>query len=217
MRVLITGAGGFIGHNLTHALLREGQLTDRYGQPRPIGEIVILDSRLTPLQDDMTSPHALAKIGARAFDSVFHLAAVLTREAERQPARAFRTNVSALATLIETIGSRDVPPRLIFSSSLAVFGGLLPDTVDDDHVRRPQTTYGAHKAIAEMMLADATRHGIIDSRTLRLPIVLVPPGPPTSSVSDRIAAIVREATAGRDVVCRSGTIRGFRWRRCRRL
>lgn len=208
MRVLITGAGGFIGQNLTHALLREGQLTDRDGQPRPIGEIVILDthlpdiidSRLTPLQDDMTSPHALAKIGARAFDSVFHLAAVLTREAERQPARAFRTNVSALATLIETIGSRDVPPRLIFSSSLAVFGGLLPDTVDDDHVRRPQTTYGAHKAIAEIMLADATRHGIIDSRTLRLPIVLVPPGPPTSSVSDRIAAIVREATAGRDVV-----------------
>jgi nucleoside-diphosphate-sugar epimerase len=90
---------------------------------------------------------------------------------------------------------------VIFPSSIAVFGGLLPDTVDDDYTRRPQTTYGTHKAIAELMLADATRHGIIDSRTLRLPIVLVHPGSSSSSISDRIAAMVREATAGRDVVC----------------
>ena len=209
MRVLITGAGGFIGQNLTHALLREGHLTDRNGQSRPISEIVALDThlprisdtRLTLLEEDITSPQALGKIGAQRFDSIFHLAAVLTSEAERQPARALGTNVSALAALIETIRSTDNPPRLIFPSSIAVFGGLLPDTVDDDYTRRPQTTYGTHKAIAELMLADATRHGIIDSRTLRLPIVLVHSGPPTSSISDRIAAIVREATAGRDVVC----------------
>jgi nucleoside-diphosphate-sugar epimerase len=109
--------------------------------------------------------------------------------------------VSALAALIETIRSKEAPPRVIFPSSIAVFGGLLPDTVDDDYTRRPQTTYGTHKAIAELMLADATRHGIIDSRTLRLPVVLVHPGSSSSSISDRIAAMVREATAGRDVVC----------------
>ena len=209
MRILLTGVGGFIGQNLIRSLLQEGHLTDRHGQSRQIREIVGLDThlpeisdpRVTLLREDITSPQALAKIGAQAFDSVFHLAAVLTTDAEHQPARALGTNVSALAALIETIRSKEAPPRVIFPSSIAVFGGLLPDTVDDDYTRRPQTTYGTHKAIAELMLADATRHGIIDSRTLRLPIVLVHPGSSSSSISDRIAAMVREATAGRDVVC----------------
>lgn len=209
MRILITGAGGFIGRNLTHALLRDGSLADRTGRPQPIHEIVLLDThlpaasdaRLKLLEDDIASAGALRSIAEQKFDSVFHLAAVLTSAAEEDPARALGINVSALAALIETIGSVDAPPRLIFPSSIAVFGGLLPDSVDDDHLRRPQTSYGTHKAIAELILADATRHGIIDSRTLRLPIVLVHPGPPTLSVSDRIASMVREATAGRDVVC----------------
>jgi nucleoside-diphosphate-sugar epimerase len=78
---------------------------------------------------------------------------------------------------------------------------LLPDTVDDDHLQRPQTSYGTHKAIAELMLADATRHRLIDGRALRLPIVLVHPGPPTQSVSDRIAAIVRDSVARKPSVC----------------
>ncbi len=78
-----------------------------------------------------------------------------------------------------------------------MFGGLLPDQVNDDHLRLPQTSYGTHKAIAEMILADASRQGVIDSRAIRLPIVLVHPGPPSASVSDRIAAIVRDSIAGR--------------------
>jgi nucleoside-diphosphate-sugar epimerase len=77
----------------------------------------------------------------------------------------------------------------------------LPDHVDDDHLQRPQTSYGTHKAIAELMLLDATRHGLIDGRALRLPIVLVHPGPPTASLSDRLAAIVRDSAAGRPSVC----------------
>jgi nucleoside-diphosphate-sugar epimerase len=89
----------------------------------------------------------------------------------------------------------------VFPSSIAVFGGLLPDQVDDDHLQRPQTSYGTHKAIAELMLADATRHGVIDARALRLPIVLVHPGPPTQSVSDRIAGMVRDSVARQPSTC----------------
>ena len=209
MRILITGAGGFIGTTLLRALLQDGKLVDRSGEARDIEEILVLDTHLPPtadprlkrLQADLASPEVLRQIAAWRPDSVFHLAAVLTSAAEQDPARALAVNVSALADLIDTIGNRAAPPRLIFPSSIAVFGGLLPDHVDDDHLQRPQTSYGTHKAIAELMLADATRHGLIDARALRLPIVLVHPDPPTHSVSDRIAAMVRDSAAGRPSVC----------------
>lgn len=209
MRVLITGAGGFIGRALTAVLLQHFQLGNRAGDPEDIDELLLLDvylppatdPRLTLLQGSMSSPDVMRQITLWQPDSVFHLAAVLTSAAEQDPGRALAVNVLALAELIDAIGNRQAPPRLIFPSSIAVFGGLLPDQVDDDHVRLPQTSYGTHKAIAELMLADATRQGRIDARALRLPIVLVHPGPPTASISDRLAAIVRDSAAGKPSVC----------------
>jgi nucleoside-diphosphate-sugar epimerase len=209
MRIIITGAGGFIGTTLTAALLKAGRLTNAAGEPEPIDEILLLDTALPPacdprvtrLQADLSAAATLQQIAAWKPDSVFHLAAVFTSAAEQDPARAFKGNVAALEQLLEAIANKAAPPRLIFTSSIAVFGGLLPDTVDDDHLQRPQTSYGTHKAMAELMLVDATRHGVIDARALRLPIVLVHPGPPTQSVSDRIAAIVRDGVAGRPSVC----------------
>ncbi|WP_295851923.1 NAD-dependent epimerase/dehydratase family protein [Tardiphaga sp.] len=209
MRVLVTGAGGFIGTVLVDALLRHDQLLGRGGEAVRIKEILLLDNvlpnltdpRLTPLRANISDQDTRLRIARWKPDSVFHLAAVLTSAAEQDPARALAVNVSALAGLIDSIGNPQAPPRLIFPSSIAVFGGLLPDHVDDDHLQRPQTSYGTHKAIAELMLADATRHGLIDGRTLRLPIVLVHPGPPTQSVSDRIAGLVRDGIAGTPTIC----------------
>lgn len=208
MKILITGAGGFIGTELTRALLKTGVLRDASGQSRTIDRILVADlhlpkisdARLLPVQKDITDVSLQREIAEWKPDAVFHLAAVLTSAAEREPARALAVNVSALASLIDAAGSRTQPPRVIFPSSIAVFGGQLPDIVGDDLSQHPRTSYGTHKSIAELMLADATRQGLIDGRALRLPIVLVHPGPPTLAVSDRLAAIVRDAAAGKNPV-----------------
>ena len=208
MRILITGAGGFIGTALTRALLRCAKLKDARGVAQPIDRLLLVDTHLPDIDDsrieriagDIADAKILQRVADWKPDSIFHLAAILTAAAEREPAKALTVNVSALARLIELIGSTVNPPKLIYPSSIAVFGGALPDIVDDDLVQRPQTAYGTHKSIVELMLADATRRGEIDGRALRLPIVLVHPGPPTSSVSDLIAGIVRDAVAGRDVI-----------------
>jgi nucleoside-diphosphate-sugar epimerase len=211
MRVLVTGAAGFIGSGLTAALLGRGALAGADGQTRPITGLVLAD-RVEPRTPARTAVAVRTEVGDfrdpafrerlldEPVDSVFHLAATLTTDAEADAGAAVEVNVGGLIHLLELCRRQSAPPRFVFASSIAAFGGSLPETVDDDHVQRPQTSYGTHKAIAELLLNDYSRHRVVDGRALRLPIVLIRPGG-GASVSDQVAGIVREPLLGRDVQC----------------
>ncbi len=211
MRILVTGGRGFIGTELCRALLAGGWV-DHDGRERPLREIVRVDiapaaagsqadPRLTDVVGDATDPATLAQLFAEPVDAVFALGATLTSEAENDFARGLEVNLQGMLRLLDACRTQAAAPRFVFTSSIAAFGGPLPETVGDDLPRTPQTSYGTQKAIAELLINDATRRGFIDGRVLRLPIVVTRPGAPVPSISDRVAAIVREPLRGQDTVC----------------
>lgn len=207
MRVVVTGAAGFLGRRLVADLAGRGTLAGPDRSRQPIAEIVLVD-RVAPqlprggppvrtVTGDMRDPALTARLVEEGFDSLFHLASSLTLEAEADAVCAHAANVEPLRRLVEGCGGS---PRVVFTSSIAVFGGALPDVVDDAVRPAPATTYGTHKAINELIVADASRRARIDGRSLRLPIVLVRPGSAVPAVSDRIAAILREPLKGQPAV-----------------
>ncbi|PVX81857.1 NAD-dependent epimerase/dehydratase family protein [Paraburkholderia unamae] len=212
MRVMVTGAAGFIGRSLTAKLLDGIRLADGQGGYRAIDEIVLVDCdfpqraplraaggvRVVHLAGDLADAGFVDEVASVGANAIFHLAAALTLDSEERDAAAYLVNVESIR---RWIGRASPSTRFVFASSIAVFGGELPATVTDHERFAPETTYGTHKAVAELLLAEASRKRRIDARILRLPIVLIRPGANTPAVSDRIAAIVREPLAGRDAVC----------------
>lgn len=176
MRVLITGAAGFIGSHLRSALLARGQLNDASGKPQGISELIVADTvpiacaaaganfPIRTETGDVCDPAFLRRLVGSGVDSVFHLAAMLTSDAETNFARGLQVNVHALMQLLEICRTQARAPRLVYTSSITAFGGPLPKTVDDAVAQTPQTSYGTHKAMAELLLNDYSRHGFIDAR-----------------------------------------------------
>ena len=209
MRIVITGGAGFLGSRLARKLLATGTLTDARGRKREISAITLLDvapaavadPRVTAMTGDLADPATIARAVTADTDSVFHLAAVVSGQAEAEFDVGMRVNLDATRALLEHCRTLAAPPKFVFTSSLAVFGGPLPDPVPDDAPVMPQASYGAQKAIGEYLVYDMTRKGFIDGRSLRLPTVTVRPGKPNKAASSFASGIVREPLAGVDANC----------------
>lgn len=208
-RVVITGGAGFLGSLLARRLLA-GPLAFGGGDATSVDELLLVDlvapppdllvDRVRPVVGDLS---ALAGLGE--VDAVFHLAGVVSGAAEADFDLGLRTNVDGTRAVLEYTRRHRVPPVLVFTSSLAVFGhdpALGPvGTVDDDTLPRPQTSYGVQKFIGEQLVADYTRKGFVRGRSVRLMTVSVRPGRPNAAASSFLSSIVREPVAGQRAVC----------------
>jgi nucleoside-diphosphate-sugar epimerase len=206
MRIAVTGAGGFIGRRLVAELQARGSLDGK-----PITELVLLDQAFpTALTDGpipvrtVTGDISQAQVRDALFrdrlDAIFHFAAMLTAGAEKAFDEGVHLNIYGFMELLEAC-RRQGGIRFIFSSSMAVFGGALPEVVTDELAQRPQNSYGVQKAIAELLIDDYTRRGFIDGRAMRLAVVLLRGSNDTPTLSEHISAVVREPLLGRRAVC----------------
>lgn len=213
MRVVITGGAGFLGKLLAAKILQRGVLTDSAGEPQRVTELVLVDmaaasgepwladSRVSQVVGDIADRTVLAKALTPNTGSIFHLAAVVSGQAEADFDIGMRVNVDATRALLELTRTLPAPPKFVFTSSIAVFGGALPAVLPDDQILTPQGSYGAQKAMGELLVSDMSRRGIIDGRSLRLPTVAVRPGKPNKAASSFASGIIREPLAGVDAVC----------------
>src|SRR3954465_14239672 len=215
---LIIGAAGMIGRKLVERLSRDA------GADLVLHDVVPFESRYTTVVSDLSAPGEAEKLIAARPELIFHLAAVVSGEAEADFDKGYRVNLDATRRLFEAIRKENAKsggavggsyrPRGVFPSSIAVFGAPFPDAIDDEFLNAPLTSYGTQKAIGELLLSDYSRRGFFDGGGIRLPddggrgflggggtrlpTICVRPGNPTLAASGFFSGIIREPLAGRE-------------------
>ena len=206
MRIVITGGCGFLGRRVAIRLLERGSglgsidelvLFDKAAPALPLPE----DKRLRLVTGDIADRDTVTRLIAPGTDAVFHLAAIVSGEAEANTDLGYRVNLDGTRAVLDACRALGTAPLVVFASSLAVYGGALPQAVGDDTALTPQTSYGTQKAIGELLVNDYSRKGFVDGRALRLPTVVVRPGRPNRAASTFASSIIREPLSGQEAVC----------------
>jgi D-erythronate 2-dehydrogenase len=208
MHILIVGAAGMIGAKLTQRLIKDGGLAGK-----PIDRLSLFDFvepvlpigvpfRVDTWDADLAEPCVAEELVAPRPDVIFHLAAIVSGEAEADFDKGYRVNLDGTRLLFEAIRKtgEGYRPRVVFTSSIAVFGAPFPDAIGDEFFETPLTSYGTQKAMSELLLADYTRRGFMDGVGIRLPTICVRPGKPNKAASGFFSGIIREPLAGQEAI-----------------
>ena len=208
MKILIMGGAGMVGQKLLNKILNKQELRNK-----KISEITLFDIIKAPYPEsttipivtksgDISDPSVSANIISSKPDVIFHLAAIVSGQAEQEFDLGWDINTKGSWGLFEAIRSQgdDYCPRVVFTSSIAVFGAPFPDQIPDDFFTTPLTSYGAQKAISELLLADYSRKGMMDGVSIRLPTICVRPGKPNLAASGFFSGIIREPLNGQEAI-----------------
>ncbi len=211
MKVVITGGGGFLGKKLARRILQQGTLADADGRQQKVTELLLFDvaaasgpglddPRVKAMAGDIANRATVQSI-VQGASTVFHFAAVVSAGAEADFDLGYRVNLDGTRNVLEGCRELGTNPRVVFTSSLAVYGGDLPPAVTDDTPLTPQTSYGSQKSIGEFLIRDYTRKGYLRGTAVRLPTICVRTGLPNKAASTWASSVVREPLTGVDVVC----------------
>jgi nucleoside-diphosphate-sugar epimerase len=207
MRVLIIGGAGMLGGRLARRLIGAGALGGRGIESISLADVVEpavppAAAHVDTVVCDIADPVSMGELLAARPEVIFDLAAVVSGEAELDFERGYRVNLDGTRHLLEAVrlAGDGYRPRLVFSSSIAVFGPPFPDVIGDEQATTPATSYGTQKAIVELLIADYSRRGFIDGIGVRLPTVCVRPGAPNRAASGFFSGIIREPLSGREAV-----------------
>lgn len=210
MHIAVIGAAGMIGRKLTNRLVADGRLGDHQIDRLTLADVITptapvgWSDGLQLLSADLAEPGAASQLIMDRPEVIFHLAAVVSGEAEADFDKGYRVNLDGTRALLEAIRAAHTEggyrPRLVFSSSIAVYGAPLPYPIPEDHHLTPLTSYGTQKAIGELLLTDYTRRGFVDGIGIRLPTICIRPGAPNQAASGFFSSILREPLVGREAV-----------------
>mgnify|MGYP001580412824 FL=1 len=212
MRVLVTGGTGFIGRRLVKALLQRGHLADAQGREQEITALCVsdvaeppeplpADPRIETAYGDFSVEGAAADLVTQDTGAVFHLAAIVSGQAEQEFDLGMRINLDGTRRLLEACRALHSPARLVFSSSVAAYGGDMPEMIEDTTPAMPQTSYGSQKVGSEYLISDYSRKDFVDGRSLRLPTIVVRVGKPNAAASSFASGIIREPLQGEETIC----------------
>lgn len=207
MHILVLGAAGMVGRKLVDRLVNDGKLGTTGITRLTLQDVVAPAKPATSIPvdtvtGDAADPAMAAKLVAAKPEVIFHLAAIVSGEAEADFDKGYRINLDGTRYLIDAIRAvgGDYRPRLVFTSSIAVFGAPFPEKIGDEFFTTPLTSYGTQKAIGELLISDYTRKGLLDGISIRLPTICVRPGAPNKAASGFFSNIIREPLAGKEAV-----------------